>query len=182
MNNINIEIKEISITEKPILENMMKMYCYEWSQYNLFDIDEKGQFPFEKYLHYYFEKPNRYNYFILVNGILAGFALVDDDFPIKNNSDYSLGEFFIMYKYRRLGIGSYLANYLFDKYKGKWQIGFHPHNIISNSFWIKVVSEYTNGNFELVKNCDGLKYNDGSFGSVLIFNSDKKNEEISEKL
>lgn len=166
-----ISISEILPDEQPALANLIKMYCYEWSQYNLFDVDEQGVYPFEKYVNLCFEKPKHYNNFIRVDGILAGFALIDDDFAVSKESDYSMGEFFVMYKYRRFGVGKYAATYLFDRYPGKWEIGFHPNNTNSVKFWTNILNDYTHYNYTLHSNCTGLTYHDGSLGNVITFDN-----------
>ena len=120
---MDITINEVQKSEEPILLNLVKMSCYEWSQYNLFDVNEKGEYPFEKYLPMYFENSRRHCFFVKADGILAGFALIDDDFAVNQNSDYSMGEFFVMYKYRRNGIGKIMAEYLFNQFRGKWEVG-----------------------------------------------------------
>ena len=116
---MNITMEKVKDSEHGALANLLKMYCYEWSQYNLFDVDNSGIYPFEQYLHLYFECPRRYCYLVRVNGFIAGFALIDDDFVIHDDYDYSMGEFFVMYKYRRQNVGAYMAKYLFDTYKGR---------------------------------------------------------------
>jgi predicted acetyltransferase len=57
-----------------------------------------------------------------------------------------------MYKYKRQGLGKYCVKYIFDKFKGKWQIWFHPRNKAAEKFWIKTIEEYSGGNFEFIKN------------------------------
>jgi hypothetical protein len=34
-----------------------------------------------------------------------------------------------------------------NKFKGKWQLKYHPKNEISKIFWTKTIGEYTNGKF-----------------------------------
>lgn len=168
---MNITIDAVKDSEREALANLIKMYCYEWSQYNLFDVDENGVYPFEQYLHFYFERPRRYCYLARVDGYIAGFALIDDDFVIHDDYDFSMGEFFVMHKYRRHKVGEYMAKFLFNEHKGKWEVGFHPANITSEKFWLSVIADYTHGEYTLNTGCPDLKYNDGSFGSVISFDS-----------
>lgn len=76
-----------------------------------------------------------------------------------------------MYKYRRLGVGRQAFFKVLDLHKGKWQLKRHPVNIASVHFWDKVISEYTNGRFELVKGYPGTEYEDGTLGDVFFFES-----------
>lgn len=174
---MDIRIAEISKDEIPILMNLVKMYCYEWSQYNLFDVDEKGEYPYEKYVPLGFGMPRRRHFFVRADGKLAGFAFIDPDFAVHKDYDYSMGEFFVMHKYRRHGVGRTLAVTLFDRFPGKWEVGFHPHNVTSEKFWMRVVSDYTNGRYTLNRDCAGLHYNDGTLGCVLSFDNSPKPSE-----
>lgn len=134
-------------------------------------MDEHGVYPFERYVHAYFELPGRYAYFARVDGTLAGFALVDTDFAVHKDFDHSMGEFFVMHKYRRNGVGRVMATTVFEQHKGNWEVGFHPKNTTSEKFWLRTVGDYTNGRYSITRQCPGLHYNDGSYGTVLAFNN-----------
>jgi len=95
-----------------------------------------------------------------------------NDYPeVKIETNYSLSEFFIMYKYRRQGIGKYVVNCVLNQFKGKWQLKYHPKNEISKIFWTKTISEYTNGKYELISNNQEVRFNDGTIAHVLVFNT-----------
>jgi len=166
---MNIEVLKISLEEKPIFKNLLKMYCYEWSQYNKFDVNGKGEYEFESHISRYFEKERHYPFFIKVNGILAGFILIDDDFVMHPDYDYAMGEFFVMYKYRRAGVGRYAAKAIFDMLHGKWEIGEHPDNLPSVKFWDSVINKYTDGKYEIIKYCPRYLYHDGTCGNIISF-------------
>lgn len=68
-------------------------------------------------------------------------------------------------------MGGYMAKYLFDEYRGKWEVGFHPKNTASEKFWLSVVADYTGGDYTLNRECPNLKYNDGSLGNIISFDS-----------
>ncbi len=170
---MNITVDIVGPDEHGAFQNLLKMYCYEWSQYNLFDVDKHGVFPFERCVHGFFEDPLCHCFLVRVDGVLAGLAIIDHDFALHKDYDYSMGEFFVMHKYRRLGVGGFTARTLFDKYPGKWEVGFHPANITSEKFWLRTVYEYTGGDYTLDRDCPGLSYHDGSRGSVLSFDNGK---------
>jgi predicted acetyltransferase len=74
-----------------------------------------------------------------------------------------------MYKYRKMGIGTYVVKHIFEKFKGKWQVGYTPRNKIAKTFWNKVIKEYTGGRYQKIKNNVEVKYKDGTIGEVLVF-------------
>lgn len=166
---MNIEIVQVPLEEKPVLKNLLKMYCYEWSQYTEFDVNDQGDYEFEYHISDYWNKEKHYPFFIKVNGILAGFVLIDNDFVLHKNYDYAVAEFFIMHKYRRAGIGRYVAKAIFDMFHGKWEIAQHPHNIASIKFWENVVREYTDGKYEIIRSCKDFVYHDGTRGDIISF-------------
>ena len=67
------------------------------------DLNEHGEFGFvgvERYL----RNPGLSAHFFLVDGKYAGFGLVDPDVSLPAN-EFWMGQFFVMKKNRRLGVG-----------------------------------------------------------------------------
>jgi predicted acetyltransferase len=165
---MNIAIEEITIDEKEVLRNLLEKYNYEFSQYENRDINKLGLYGY-KYLDNYWTEENRFPFFIKVDNKLAGFIMING-YPENNiKTSYAISEFFIMYKYRRRGIGKYAVNYILNKFKGKWQLKYHPNNIVSEKFWISVINDYTEGEYEVIKNNINAKYKDGTIGNIIIF-------------
>jgi len=167
---MNITIEPVAKEEKEILRNLLEKYMYEFSQYNNVDVNSLGLYGYS-YLDNYWTEKNRFPFFIRVNGKLAGFVMVHDYPEVKIDTNYTMSEFFVMYKYRRCGIGKYAVKYILDKFRGKWQLRYHPKNEISQKFWIKTINEYTKGKYEIMENNPQAMYEDGTVGHVLIFNS-----------
>lgn len=165
-----IKIVPVKIEEKEILKNLLEKYDYEFSQYDNRDVNILGLYGYD-YLDYYWTEEKRWSFFIKVDGNLAGFVMVNDHAEVELNTDYTLAEFFVMYKYRKLGIGKYVATKIFDMFHGKWQLKRHPKNIASVYFWNSVISEYTNGKYELLQSYENTEYDDGTLADVFVFNS-----------
>ncbi len=165
---MRIDIVPVEKDEKEILRNLLEKYHYEFSQYDQRDVNKLGLYGYE-YLDNYWTEKKRWAFFIYVEDNLAGFAMVNDFPEAREETDYSLAEFFIMYKYRRSGVGKYAAIKVFDMFKGKWQLKLHPKNIGSVYFWNSIVNEYTNGNYRLVKSYPGSEYEDGTLGDIYFF-------------
>jgi len=165
---VDILIILVSKDEKEILRNLLEKYEYEFSQYDMKDVNNLGLFGYD-YLDNYWTEKNRFPYFIKVDNKLAGFVMVND-YPIINlDTDYSMSEFFIMYKYRRRGVGAFAVKSMFEKYKGKWGLMYHPKNITSKKFWNRVVNEFTNGKYQIIKDNKEANYEDGTIGEILVF-------------
>jgi predicted acetyltransferase len=167
---MNISLEPVKIEEKEILKNLGELYIYEVSQYSPIDVNELGLYDDLDDLDLYWTNENRHPFFIKVDGNLAGFVLVCDERQIEEiESNYAIDDFFVMHKYKRHGVGKYCAKYVFEKFKGTWQIWFHPNNKAANKFWTNAVDEYTKGAFEVKKN--NVPYYDGTIGNTLVFDS-----------
>jgi predicted acetyltransferase len=167
-NFMNILIIPVSKNEKEILRNLLEKYLYEFSQYENTDTNDLGLYGYD-YLDNYWTEKNRFVYFIKIDNKLAGFIMVNDYREIKIETNYTISEFFVMYKYRNMGVGTYVIKEIFRRFNGKWQLMYHPKNIISKKFWNKVVKEYTKGKYEIIKDNTGAKYTDETIGEVLVF-------------
>ncbi|MGN0369999.1 MAG: GNAT family N-acetyltransferase [Butyrivibrio sp.] len=165
------EIIQVKKGQKEILKNLLEKYDYEFSQWNNLDVNELGLYGYD-YLDCYWTDPNRWAYFIYVDGKIAGFAMVND-YPEdeKAPSDYTMSEFCILFKYRRRGIGKEVAFKIFDMHRGKWQLQRHPHNIPSVHFWNNVINEYTNGNYVLKSSHPEISYDDKTAADVFYFDN-----------
>ncbi|NLA47585.1 MAG: GNAT family N-acetyltransferase [Firmicutes bacterium] len=166
-----VELKQVNIDEKEILGNLLEKYSYEFSQWDKRDVNKLGLYGYQ-YLDYYWTEDKRWAYFILVDDKLAGFAMVVNLPEVDDReNDFQMAEFFVLHKYRRSGVGRQAFFKVLDMHKGKWQLKRHPANIASVLFWDKVINEYTNGRFELIKAYPGTEYDDGTLGDVFFFES-----------
>jgi len=167
---MNITLKLVPEDEKEILRNLLEKYDYEFSQYDNLHVNKLGLFGY-RYLDHYWSENGRWAYFIEVDGKLAGFVMVVNRAGESSDADFSMAEFFVMYPYRRLGVGRVAFFKTLKLHKGNWQLKYMPKNIASAYFWNNVVDEYTNGNFELIKSHPDAEYADGSLGDILSFKS-----------
>ncbi|MDR0298705.1 MAG: GNAT family N-acetyltransferase [Streptococcaceae bacterium] len=161
------ELVAVKLEEKEILRNLLEKYLYEFSQYCDETLDSQGLIGY-KYLDNYWQEEKRWPFFIKVDGKLAGFVLIND-FPESGLvTDFTLAEFFVIYKYRREGIGSWVVGEIFKRFRGTWQLKYHPKNIISEAFWTKVVAA-ADSDFQLRTDLEEAMYDLNTQGQVLIF-------------
>lgn len=80
---------------------------------------------------------------------IAGFVLLGIRSVLGRDRDTrSVAEFFIMRKYRRMGIGRKVAFQLFDRFRGAWEVFQTRENLAARAFWAAGIGEYTDGDFE----------------------------------
>lgn len=172
---MRVELQPIAIEEREILANLLEKYNYEFSQWDGRYVNELGLFGY-RYLDYYWNEENRWAYFIRADGRLAGFVLVNAHPEAPDREmDFSVAEFFVMYRYRRAGVGSCAAKAAFDLHRGRWQVKYHPKNTGSAAFWNRVVQEYTDGQYELVRAYPGTEFTDGTPGDIIFFENGNHN-------
>lgn len=168
-----VTLTPVARGEKEILRNLLEKYDYEFSQYDLRDVNELGLFGYD-WLDCYWTEDNRWPYFIRVDGKLAGFVMVNDYPEVPGRAiDFCMAEFFVLYKYRRAGVGRIAARMAFDAHRGRWLLKRHPHNLPSVAFWDRVVDEYTGGRFERICGYPDpvVNYDDGTPADVFFFDN-----------
>ena len=167
----DIELERVRKEDREILANLLEKHLYEFSQWDLKEVNPLGLYGYQ-YLDYYFTEENRWAYFIKVEGQLAGFVMVITLPEVHDReTDYQMAEFFVLHKYRRKGLGYEAFRRVTDTHRGKWQLKLHPGNIPSVHFWEKSISRLTEGDYELVKAYPGTEYEDGTPGDVYFFES-----------
>ena len=149
--NMQVELKQVELEEREILANLLEKFDYEFSQYDGRDVNKLGLYGYP-YLDCYWTDKDRRAYFIFVSGKLAGFAMIynyrEEGDP---ETDFQISEFFVMYKYRRLGVGKQAFFQLLDKHKGRCGLKCVSKNVSSVRFWENVINEYTNGQYKSMK-------------------------------
>ena len=138
---MKVNLRLITLEQKGLLRKMLKIYERE-----LTGEDSPGEY---KYLDLYWEKESRKPYFITVNKIVSGFALVNRHTLIQKVG-YNLAEFYIRKGFRNHGIGKQAAYKLFDMFPGKWETRQMSSNPKAQAFWNRVIAAYTNNHFEEV--------------------------------
>lgn len=80
----------------------------------------------------------------------AGFALIVRPpvmSPARPVVDHRLSEFFVLRRYRRLGVGRDAAQLIFNRFAGEWEVTEYLRNAGAVSFWRRIISAYTRGTY-----------------------------------
>ncbi len=143
---MNIELRTPSRSDRNLIRRMMELYLYDFSEYDDADLDEHGLFAYGDLDYFWFE-PTHAAYLVTVDGKLAGFVLVDNDVKLTD-SERAITEFFVMRKYRRHGVGTQMANELFDMLPARWEMAVVEANKSAQQFWRKTLGAYRQGVFQ----------------------------------
>lgn len=146
-----ITIQKVEYEHKSTLRNLLELYKYDFSEFDPEDVNENGLYDY-KYLDHYWTEEGRHPFFIRVDGKLAGFVLVRMMGTNEHNQPiYSVAEFFVMKKYRKLGVGMTASTEVFNRFRGIWKVAQIENNIPAQIFWKKAIERYTNNNFQEVR-------------------------------
>ena len=88
-------------------------------------------------------------YLIGCDGQTVGYAIVlADKAHLAPGVEFELLDFYILPRFRGLGIGRRAASQLFDRHHEVWQIFELARNLPARAFWQRTIEEYTDGDFE----------------------------------
>ena len=153
---MKVEIVPVLEEEKTILAHLIELYEYDFSEFENSDVNALGLYGYS-YFDYYWTEDRRFPYFIKVDGKLAGFVMVCDFCYISKDKDtLFMSEFFVMRKYRKLGIGRKVAKEVFNMHKGKWELTVHPKNPVAIKFWTNVIEECVGNNYKVFNNIEDV--------------------------
>lgn len=147
----NIQLVKATLADYPTIQNMARFYVYDMSRYcghddNSWALPETGLYESFDLKSYLIDK-DRLAYLIKVNNELAGFILVNKAI-IKSTTDWSMGEFFILARFQRQGIGQEALKLLLTQLPGAWEITIIPENTPALDFWRKVINKLTKNNYQ----------------------------------
>lgn len=63
-------------------------------------------------------------------------------------SGNEIAEFFVLNKYRKIGAGTFMANKMFELYRGKWEVRTLIKNERAQKFWRNTIKNFSNNHFE----------------------------------
>ena len=142
---MNVEVIEAGPDLMPVILNLGRYYTYDFTQFIGFRCPDSGLYRTDIWEKYWTED-DRWPFLLKVDGELAGFAFVGPD-GTQPDSQYDIGEFFIMRKFRGRGVGQHVAFDVFDRFRGRWEVRQAVQNAPATAFWRKVVDRYTRGNY-----------------------------------
>ena len=123
-----IRVVEATLADKPVVRHLLELYQHDYSEFDNRDVDTKGLYGYP-YLDLYWIEDDRRPFLFKVDGRWAGVALVRLGPPIE------MSEFFVMRRFRRLGIGREAALQIFQRHPGPWQIRQLTKNPGATLFW-----------------------------------------------
>ncbi|HHF7345180.1 TPA: GNAT family N-acetyltransferase [Legionella feeleii] len=149
-----IHLIAADLNDYPRLQNLARFYVYDMSRYCGFlpgwDCPENGLYECYDCKKYFTEK-ERYPFLIRVDKELAGFVLINK-VGTTPTVDWNVGEFFVIAKFQRQGVGQQIAKRIWQQFSGNWEVAVIPQNERGLNFWRNTIGEFSKNQFsETVK-------------------------------
>ena len=141
---MRVTLQQATDEDLPIAGNLVPYYIYDMSEHLGWPCTADGRFDGCDKLPSYWREPGKHAFMLRAGQEIAGFALVRGDHD-EGDLDYSIGEFFVLRKFRRQGTGERIARELFDQFPGRWEVQQLARNTPALAFWRKVIARYTRG-------------------------------------
>ena len=147
---MKVELEAVSRFRQATFRNLWQLYLYDFSGFKGWPVPEDGRWP-EDDLDGCWTRPERHPFFLRVDGMLGGFAVVDErsTSPLTGAANVrELSELFVIPAFRRKGVGERAAGQLFGDFQGTWELRVMAENAAAITFWRQVVRRHTHERFE----------------------------------
>jgi predicted acetyltransferase len=147
---MDVQLVEMSERDIPLLDRLAQLYQYDFSEFDPnTTLDDAGRFEWVDWPRFFCED-DPHVFVVRVDGAVAGFACLCADEAMRDPTErvWWMENFFVMRRFRRCGVGARVATMLFDRFPGAWEVAQITPNVAAQSFWRKVISSYTGGNFD----------------------------------
>jgi predicted acetyltransferase len=115
----------------------VQLYIYDLGG-DRWDVESDGTFGSPAWHRRFWTWRGRHHFVLLVDGRLAGFALVSDRAHFAGAGVRAISEF-VLRKYRRRGIGTRAARILLASFPGRWELAELTWNVPARRFWRRLI-------------------------------------------
>lgn len=146
----SVEVLPAARDQQSVLANMLELYAYDLSKAFDLHLGSDGRYGYDS-LPLYWKEETRLPFLIKVDGRLSGFALVSRGSLVSGNrSVWDMAEFFVLKRYRRLGVGAMAAQELWRRLPGQWEVRVLKTNEPALLFWQTTIAAFTGAKTEPV--------------------------------
>ena len=136
-----ISLDAASAADATLLGNLLELYIHELSDvFPDLTLGPDGRFGYPRLPRYWSEPDRRFAFLIRADGHTAGFALAKRGSPVADDAEImDVAEFFVLRRYRRLGVGRRAALLLWRRLPGTWTVRVAEGNRVGLTFWAEVL-------------------------------------------
>jgi len=137
-----VEVLPAAREQEPVLANMLELYAYDLSDVVDLQLSPDGRYHYPR-LSLYWQEETRFPFLVKVGGHLAGFVLVSRGSLISGDPQiWDMAEFFVMRSYRRRGIGAAVAQEIWRRFPGPWDVRVLESNQPAQAFWESTIGAF----------------------------------------
>ncbi len=145
---MNVQLSAVTPDDRARLTALFELYVYDFSDTLGLDVGDDGRFRLPS-LDPYFDDPRCHAFLLRVDDRLAGFALVQQRSRLDGDESVcDVAQFFVLRRYRRHGVGERAARFIFDRFRGRWEVRQEAKNHAATAFWRRAIARYTGGRFD----------------------------------
>lgn len=159
MTHRTVTLVPLAREQGALLGNLLELYIHDLSA--LFvdvRLGADGRFGYPALASYLSDASDKFPFLIRCDGDVAGFALARRGSPVADDPDVlDVAEYFVLRRFRGLGVGRSAARLLWDTLKGVWTIRAATVNPGAIDFWRSVVGAYMSNTAREWEHWDGAK-------------------------
>jgi predicted acetyltransferase len=126
-----------------VLANLLELYCHDFSELIDLQLQPDGRFGYP-WLSLYWQEEGRHPFLVTVDGHLAGFVLIARGSRISEDPNvWDVAEFFIVRRYRKRGVGATVAQEIWRRFPGAWEVRVAESNAPARAFWAATTQAFT---------------------------------------
>jgi predicted acetyltransferase len=129
---VEVQVLPAREADKAVVGRLLELYQHDFSEFDRRDVDEHGSYGY-RYLPNYWSEAERHPFLFRVGDKWAGLALV------RTYGPTDMAEFFVLRKYRRVGVGRQAAKAIFAMFPGQWTVRQQLTNPAASAFWRSVI-------------------------------------------
>ena len=137
-----IELITVTPSERELLWNINQKYLYEMTAFYDNEMDDQGNYHYG-WFDAYFTDPKRTALLIRSDGILAGFALLNQHSYFGGHPDHVMAEFTVFPAFRRRHVARSAVERIFSQFTGDWEIKYNERNAPAKALWTGVTARYS---------------------------------------
>ncbi len=127
------KIRIISKSESSLARQMLNEYLLELAEFDdTITFDEKGT-PIYKWFDNYFIDKDRFPFFLIVDGAIAGLCLIRE----LDLNHYDFAEFYVCKEFRKDDNALWFASQIESLFNGKFTFSTRLNNVRAVKFWTK---------------------------------------------
>jgi len=138
----HIEVVPATRAAQSVVANLFELYAHDFSGFYELEVGPDGRFGYPP-LPLYWSEAERHPFLVKIDGKLAGFVLVKQGSDLTGDpAIWDLAEFFVARGFRRRGAGTRIAQEIWKRFPGEWEVRVLEQNVAGNSFWPHAIRSF----------------------------------------